>query len=115
MAEQFAKAAVQKVETDCEVDIEELKQHKYLFCAENEDILHQLSQYLPESIYVSNTTTNFKNVKVDAVVIPTKFISHGMYYKVKNLLNVPLIHCNGNSSKTILCEIQNEMSRKETA
>ena len=115
MAEQFAKAAVQKAETDCEVDIEELKQHKYLFCAENEEILHQLSQYLPESIYVSNTTTNFKNVKVDAVVIPTKFISHGMYYKVKNLLNVPLIHCNGNSGKAILCEIQSEVNKKQTA
>ena len=115
MAEQFAKAAVQKVDDSEEVDLDALKQHKYLFCAENEDILQQLSQHLPDSVYVSNTTTNFKNVKVDAVVIPTRFVSHSLYYKAKNLSNVPLIYCDGNSSKAILCEIQHEMKKKRTA
>ena len=82
-------------ETD-EIDVGPLHGKRYLFVGFVDDHLPELKHDFPDSVYMNSHNTNIKNLNVDAVVMLTKFMSHGMYYKAINQFRgkSPIVYCN---------------------
>ena len=91
------------------VDIDYLKQYKYLFvCNRNDKLLSQFERCFPNSIFMNTPTKDIDLVKCDYIIFITKYISHSIYYKVKQsnvYRDVPNIMCNSTSVKSIMSEM----------
>ena len=114
MAEQYADivSRTENVEENITVDSSELQAFKYLFVVEHEEIVSQLRILFPNSIFVSTATTSIKNMKADAIVILTRYISHRLYYKIRNSnIDAPYIYCNGTSINSVLNDIYNGITK----
>lgn len=97
---------------EMQYDLELLQSKKYLFVGRFEEALPELKHLFPNSIFMSSESTNISGIKVDAVVMLIKWMSHGMYYKVKssnNLSEVPYIMCNSKNKDIILQGIYNQI------
>ena len=64
------------------------------------------------SIFMESETHNLSGIEVDAIVMLIKWMSHGMFYKIKasnNLSKVKCIMCNTKNINSILQKIYNEI------
>ena len=114
MAEQYTDivSRTENVEENITVDSSELQAFKYLCVVEHEEIISQLRILFPNSIFVSTATTSIKNMKADAIVILTRYISHRLYYKIRNSnIDAPYIYCNGTSINSVLNDIYNGITK----
>lgn len=97
---------------DFTYDMSMLQSKKYLFVGRFEDALPELKHQFPNSVFMNSESTNISGIKVDAVVMLIKWMSHGMYYKVKSsniLSEVPCIMCNSKNRDIILQGIYNQI------
>ena len=98
--------------TEIQYDLQLLQSKKYLFVGRFEEALPELKHQFPNSVFMNSESTNISGIKVDAVVMLIKWMSHGMYYKVKssNLLSeTSCIMCNSKNKNIILKEIYNQI------
>lgn len=85
-------------------DLEQLQTKRYLFVGRL-DNYSELKHDFPNSVFMDKETVDISGVKVDAVVMLIKAMSHSMFYKVKasKILNdVPCVMCNTKSLDGIL-------------
>lgn len=85
-------------------DLSLLQSKKYLFVGDAKEALPELKKTFPNSLFMETETFALKNIKADCIVMLVKYMSHGMYYKVKsvNALNdVPVVMCNTKNINTI--------------
>lgn len=86
------------------VDVTVLQAKRFLFVGYINEVLPELRRRFPNSIFMDNESVSISNIKVDAVVMMIKYMSHGMYYKVcssKVSKEVPIIHCNTKNINTV--------------
>ena len=86
------------------VDVTVLQAKRFLFVGYINEVLPELRRRFPNSIFMDNESVSISNIKVDAVVMIIKYMSHGMYYKVcssKVSKEVPIIHCNTKNINTV--------------
>ena len=79
------------------VDIKKLQLKRYLFVGYTDTDYLELRKKFPNSIFMTKETDSLSGIKVDAVVMLIKRMSHSMYYKVRstnNLKQLPEICCN---------------------
>ena len=85
-------------------DLEQLQTKRYLFVGRL-DNYSELKHVFPNSVFMDKETVDISGVKVDAVVMLIKAMSHSMFYKVKasKILNdIPCVMCNMKSIDGIL-------------
>lgn len=98
--------------TDTSYDLESLQGKRYLFVGRCGDALPELRHQFPNSIFMESENANISGIKVDAVVMLVKWMSHSMYYKVKssnNFLDIPCVMCNGKNKDGILQKVYDQM------
>jgi hypothetical protein len=87
-----------------EINLDELKQKRYLFVGAAKEALPQLRKEFPNSLFMETEGYSLKNIKVDGVVMLIKYMSHAMFYKVNStaaLTNIPIVRCNTKNINTI--------------
>lgn len=100
------------INTDIQYDLDLLQSKKYLFVGRFEEALPELKHQFPNSIFMNSESASIAGIKVDAVVMLIKWMSHGMYYKVKasnTLSETQCIICNSKNKDIILKEIYNHI------
>lgn len=100
------------IETDEIFDIDLLQTKKFLFVGHISDVLPELKHKFSNSIFMESETHNLSGIEVDAIVMLIKWMSHGMFYKIKasnNLSKVKCIMCNTKNINSILQKIYNEI------
>lgn len=93
-------------------DLELLQSKRYLFVGNVSDKLPSLKHKFPNSVFMESETANISSVKVDAVVMLIRRMSHGMFFKVKtsgNLSDVKNIMCNTKNIDSILQKMYDEL------
>lgn len=86
------------------IDIQTLQTKKYLFVGYAKEALPELHRKFPNSLFMENENFSLTNIKVDVIVMLIKYMSHGMYYKIKStntLSNIPVVMCNTKNIDTI--------------
>ncbi len=76
------------------INLSLLQEKKYLFVGDAQHLFPQLKKDFPNSIFMDRDTLKISDIKVDAIILLIKFMSHSMYYKVKtsnNLIELPSI------------------------
>lgn len=94
-----------------EFDISKLQEKKFLFVGRIDEAIPELKHAFPNSIFMNSETTDISNVKVDAIVMLIKWMSHSMFYKVKSaniIKEVPCILCNSKNTKLIYAKMYRE-------
>ena len=79
------------------VDISVLQTKKYLFVGHIKEALPELYRKFPNSLFMENENFSLLNIKVDGIIMLIKYMSHGMYYKIRStnsLSNIPIVKCN---------------------
>lgn len=79
------------------VDLELLQRKRYLFVGRADEALPELKHNFPNSIFMNSENINIANLKVDGIIYLIKWMSHGMFYKVKSeksLVGIPVAMCN---------------------
>lgn len=87
-----------------EIDITKLQSKRYLFVGRVSEIAPQLKKVFPNSLFMENAGFSLQNIKVDAIVMLIKGMSHKMFYKVNStaaLDNIPVVRCNTRNINTI--------------
>lgn len=85
-------------------DISSLQSKRYLFVGYANEALPELKKTFPNSIFMDSENTSLMNLKVDAIVMLIKYMSHSMYYKVMSsglATEVPIVRCNTKNINTI--------------
>ena len=101
---------------ELQIDMELLQSKKYLFAGRSQEAFPQLKKLFPNSVFMTETTKDLTGIQVDAVVYLIKYISHSMYYKVKNSVvseNRPCINYNGKNMNKLLEIMQREVINLE--
>lgn len=86
-----------ELDADKKVDMDLLKSKRYLFVGNVERHLPDLKKEFPGSVFMDTRNTNIANIKVDGVVLLTKFMGHPMYYKLRNakeIRDLKWVYCN---------------------
>lgn len=86
------------------IDLPTLQTKKYLFVGNAKEALPELHKKFVNSLFMENESFSLTNIKVDAIVMLIKYMSHGMYYKIRsaNTLNdIPIVRCNTKNIDTI--------------
>lgn len=86
------------------IDIQTLQTKKYLFVGYAKEALPELHRKFPNSLFMENENFSLTNIKVDVIVMLIKYMSHGMYYKIKStntLSNIPVVMCNTKNIDTV--------------
>lgn len=95
------------VADDTEIDMQKLWTKRYLFVGNVKEAMPYLREDFSDSIFMDNENYNLKNIKVDKVIVFTGYISHGMFYKIKNVLkDVPVIWCNSKNKDIVYRKMQ---------
>lgn len=100
-------AELSQPEKECQekiYNLEELQKHRYLFVGEV-DNFPELKHLFPNSIFMDKKTTNISGIEVDAVVMLIRYMSHGMFYKIKAsdlISHTSHVMCNSKSLDGIL-------------
>ncbi|MDE6435051.1 MAG: hypothetical protein K2L07_12580 [Lachnospiraceae bacterium] len=95
------------------VDEGHLQSRKYLFVGDAEEALPELKKKFPNSIFMQSETANISKVSVDMIVFLTKWMSHSMYYKVKNskiYQKVPSVMCNTKNINRIYYDMDRQQA-----
>lgn len=91
-------------------DLSILQSKRYLFVGHISAVLPELRHKFSNSLFMENETYNTSGVNVDAVVMLVRWMSHGMFYKIKSSLpDAKIIMCNTKNIDTILQKIYNEI------
>ena len=101
---------VDKENNNYNIDI--LKTKRYLFVGRFEEALPELKHDFPNSLFMEGETYNLLNVKVDAIVMLVRWMSHSMFYKIKatgSLTDTKIIMCNTKNKDTIYQKMFNEI------
>ena len=86
------------------IDLPALQTKKYLFVGYAKEALPELRRNFANSLFMESESFSLINIKVDAIVMLIKYMSHGMYYKIKSvsaLNSIPVIKCNTKNIDTI--------------
>lgn len=90
------------------IDTSMLQSHRFLFAGYFDTYLTELKTLFPNSVFMTNATKDISGIKVDYIVIATKYISHSMYYKVKSsplYSENPCLMCNSSSVRGVLSDM----------
>ncbi len=96
-------------EAGTEIDIQKLQSKKYLFVGSVNEAMPGLKKDFPNSLFMNNESYSLKGIKVDKVVVFTGYVSHGMFYKIRNenrLKNVPVVWCNTKNKDIVYKRMQ---------
>lgn len=86
------------------IDIHTLQTKRYLFVGYIKEAMPELHRKFPNSLFMENENFSLTNIKVDGIVMMIKYMSHGMYYKIKStntLSNIPIALCNTKNIDTV--------------
>ncbi len=86
------------------IDLSTLQTKKYLFVGYAKEALPELHRKFANSLFMESENFSLINIKVDAIVLLIKYMSHSMYYKIKSastLKDIPIIKCNTKNVDTI--------------
>ncbi len=92
---------------ESKVNIPLLQGKRYIFVGRL-DCVSELKHVFPNSVFMDTEQKSLDGIKVDAVVLLIKYMSHSMYYKIKNtasFTDLPIIYCNATSLHTIYKEM----------
>ena len=95
-----------------EPNMELLQTKKYLFVGATDESLPELKKAFSNSKYMTSETVNISDVDVDAVVFLIRWMSHSMYYKVKNngrFSQIPWVYCNTKSFTRVCYDMEQEL------
>ena len=98
--EEFADLVKQEEDefvADKKMDMDLLKSKRYLFVGNVERHLPDLKKEFPGSVFMDTRSTNISGIKVDGVVLLTKYMGHPMYYKLRNtkeIRDLKWVYCN---------------------
>ena len=87
-----------------EMEISTLFGKRFLFVGQLLESYAELKRSFPNSIFMESETVNIKSLKVDAVVLLIRNMSHSMYYKViqnGQLAGKPRIYCNSRNINNV--------------
>ena len=100
-------------EPEPELDFSLLKGFKYLFAGRLEVTgLMDLKKEFPNSIFLETETADISNIKVDAIILLTKGMSHSMFYKLKSIKSfegLPWIYYNSKNIVGLYTKIYNSL------
>ena len=104
--EQFIELLLSADDEDvtAEINIEDLQAKRYLFVGRASEIAPQLRKVFPGSVFMETENVSIQNLKVDAIVMLIKGMSHKMFYKVNattSLDGIPVVRCNTRNINTI--------------
>lgn len=91
-------------ETSSTIDIHTLQTKRYLFVGYISEAMPELCRRFPNSLFMENENFSLTNIKVDAIVMLIKYMSHSMYYKIKStntLSSIPVAMCNTKNIGTV--------------
>lgn len=92
---------------DIKIDMQKLKSKRYLFVGSVNEAMPYLKKDFPKSVFINNENYNLKKIKADRAVVFTNYISHEMFYKIKNgLKDVPVIWCNSKNKDVVYRKMQ---------
>lgn len=92
--------------------INELQSKRFLFVGHIADVLPELKHKFPNSLFMETESFNLTGIEIDAIVMLIRWMSHGMFYKIKSAGNLSLtkiIMCNTKNIDTILQKIYDEI------
>ena len=81
-------------------DLTELQSKRFLFVGHIQEVLPELKHKFPDSLFMESESYNLAGIKVDAVVMLVKWMSHSMFYKIKETKNLEKI-------KIVMCNLKN--------
>lgn len=90
------------------VDPELLKTKRYLFAGHESDIVGKLKREFPNSVFITENTTDISNIKVDGIVMLISKISHSLYYKIKKssiYREVDTVLCNSDNINNVYLDM----------
>lgn len=94
------------------VDVDNLRAKKFLFVGNVNEALPELKRNFPSSIFMQSENKNIANISVDAIVFLTKWMSHGMFYKVKGsevYKKVPSAMCNTKNINRVYYDMNRQL------
>ena len=97
-------SSVDDPEIQEEVNLDKLKEKRYLFVGHIKEALPQLYREFPNSLFMENENFSLQNIKVDGIVMLIKYMSHAQFYKINStasLSDTPIIRCNTKNINTI--------------
>lgn len=86
------------------IDIQTLQAKRYLFVGNIKEAMPELHRKFSNSLFMENENFSLTSIKVDMIVMLVKYMSHGMYYKIKaanTLSNIPVVMCNTKNIDTV--------------
>lgn len=95
------------------VNEDSLQSRKYLFVGSASEALPELRRKFPGSVFMQSENTDISHISVDAIVFLTKWMSHAMFYKVKNsgiYQKVPSAMCNTKNINRIFYDMERQLS-----
>lgn len=81
-------------------DLTELQSKRFLFVGHIQEVLPELKHKFPNSLFMESESFNLAGIKVDAVVMLVKWMSHSMFYKIKETKDLEKI-------KIVMCNLKN--------
>lgn len=95
------------------VDEDSLRARRYLFVGSANEALPDLRRKFPGSVFMQSENTDISNISVDAIIFLTKWMSHAMFYKVRNsgiYQKVPSAMCNTKNINRIFYDMDRQLS-----
>lgn len=86
------------------IDVQKLQAKRYLFVGNIKEAMPELHRKFSNSLFMENESFSLTSIKVDMIVMLVKYMSHGMYYKIKatnTLSNIPVVMCNTKNIDTV--------------
>lgn len=86
------------------IDVQKLQTKRYLFVGNIKEAMPELHRKFSNSLFMENESFSLTSIKVDMIVMLVKYMSHGMYYKIKatnTLSSIPVVMCNTKNIDTI--------------
>lgn len=105
-------------EPDESVNLDNLQAKKYLFVGKISEALPDLKRKFPGSVFMETETKDVSAICVDAIVLLTKWMSHSMFYKVKNskiFRKVPSVMCNTKNINRIYYDMDKSLAFNQTS
>ena len=93
-------------------DLEFLQTKRYMFVGREDKFINEIRKIFPNSVFITNNTTNIDGVKVDAAVYIIKTMSHALFYKAQSKFqstDVPVIRYNGKNIENLLSNMYDEL------
>ncbi len=86
------------------IDVQKLQTKRYLFVGNIKEAMPELHRKFSNSLFMENENFSLASIKVDMIVMLVKYMSHGMYYKIKatnTLSSIPVVMCNTKNIDTV--------------